>query len=165
MKITPKTLLLIAATGALSAGGLAALADAPKGEPAAGAAVKAAVPLDQLPQEVRGGSVQVKKEDVQAMIARARVTSGEAARLAVTATNGKVLATKLDDDNGYLIWEVDVLDPHGKQTELKIDAGNGRLLAAASGTEDEHEDRDEEKHSGWKFWEKDDEGKGKAEDD
>jgi uncharacterized membrane protein YkoI len=165
MKLTHKTLLLIAATGALSACGTAALADASKGQPVEGASVQTAVALGQLPREVRSGSVQVKKEDVQAMIARARVTSGEAARLAVTATKGKVLATKLDDDNGYLIWEVDVLGPQGKQTELKIDAGNGRLLAAASGTEDEHEDRDEEKHSGWKFWEKDDEGKGKAEDD
>ena len=48
---------------------------------------------------------------------------------------------------------------------LKIDAGNGRLLAATSGAEDEHKDRDEEKHSSWKFWERDDEGKGKAEND
>jgi hypothetical protein len=55
-----------------------------------------------------------------------------------------------------------VLDPQGKQTELKIDAGNGRLLAATSGAEDEHKDRDEEKHSSWKFWERDDEGKGKT---
>jgi uncharacterized membrane protein YkoI len=165
MKITPQTLLLIAATGALSAGGVAALADTSKGQPTEGVAVKTAVPLDQLPQEVRRGSVQVKKEDAQAMIARARVTSEEAAKLAVTATKGKILATKLDDENGYLIWEVDVLDPQGKQTELMIDAGNGRLLAAASGVEHEHEDEDGQKHSSWKFWEGEDEGKGEAEND
>jgi hypothetical protein len=52
-KITPKTLLLIAAPGALSASGVAAFADAPKGQPVEGAAIA----LDQLPHEVRGGSV------------------------------------------------------------------------------------------------------------
>ena len=165
MKITPKTLLLIAATGALSAGGVAALADAPKDQPAPGAPAKAGVSLGQLPHEVRSGSVQVKRDDEKAMIGRASVTSEEAARLAVTATKGKVLATKLDDENGYLIWEVEVLDPQGKGTELKIDAGNGRLLAATTGEENEHGDKDEEKHSSWKFWEHDDEGKGKAEND
>jgi hypothetical protein len=164
MKITPKTLLLVAATGALSAGGVAALADAPQGQPAPGASVKAAVSLDQLPHEVRSGSVQVKQDDEKALIGRASVTSEEAARIAVTATKGKVLATKLDDENGYLVWEVEVLDPQGKEMELKIDAGNGRLLAATTGEENEHENR-EKKHSSWKFWEHDDEGKGKAEND
>jgi uncharacterized membrane protein YkoI len=158
MKAIHKTLVLITAT--LTASAVSALAGTAQGQPASGAAAKAAVPLDQLPHEVQNGSVQVKKDDEQAMAAQASVSSEEAAKRAVRATHGKVLSTRLDDENGYLIWEVEVLGPQGKEAQLKIDAGNGRLLAAKISGEGEHGDgdRDEHRHSSWKFWEDKDDG-------
>jgi uncharacterized membrane protein YkoI len=158
MKAIHKTLVLITVT--LTASAVSALAGTAQGQPASDAAAKAAAPLDQLPHEVQSGSVQVKKDDEQAMAAQASVTAAEAAKVAAGATNGKVLATKLDDENGYLIWEVEVLDPQGKETQIKIDAGNGSLLAAEINGEGEHGDgdRDEHRHSSWKFWEDKDDG-------
>jgi uncharacterized membrane protein YkoI len=156
VKAIHKTLVLITLT--LTASAVSALAGTAQGQLASGAAAKAAVALDQLPHEVQNGSIQVKKDKEQTMAAQASVTAAEAAKVAAGATNGKVLATKLDDENGYLIWKVHVLDPQGKEAQLNIDAGNGRLLAAETNSEGEHGDRDEHRHSSWKFWEDKDDG-------
>ncbi|MGA7979560.1 MAG: hypothetical protein WCA32_04940 [Chromatiaceae bacterium] len=69
MKAIEKTLVRIT----LSGSGVTALADTAQGQSVAGVAVKA-VPLDQLPEEVQGGSVQVKNDDERTMTARANVT-------------------------------------------------------------------------------------------
>lgn len=162
MKSVPKRVILITVTGVLTGTALAALADTAKGKPFEGVVVEDVVVVDQFPTEVQGGSVQVKDDKEAALLAQAKLTSGEAARIAEKALSGKVVETQLEEENGYLVWEVELIGDQGQEHQLKIDAGDGRLLAIEAGEKGEHEevndreDRDEHEHSRWKFWEDND---------
>jgi len=89
-----------------------------------------------LPTEVHAGSIQIGPNGPQlnqAMLAaKARIEPGAAIATARQAMPGKVIRARLDDENGYLIWSVGIVTPNGDQHDLKIDAGNGKLLAADS---------------------------------
>jgi len=169
MKSVPKRVILITVTGVLTGTALAALADTAKGKPFEGVVVEDVVVVDQFPTEVQGGSVAVKNDQEAALLAQAKIASAEAARIAEKALPGKVVETKLDEENGYLVWKVGLVGDEGKVHELKIDAGNGRLLAIEAGekgeqeaandredTDGDREDRDEQEHDRWKFWEDND---------
>jgi hypothetical protein len=170
MKSAGKTMIAITVTGVLTGSALAALADAPKGKPFEGVVVQDVVVLDQFPREVQSGSIQTKDDNEQAMAAKSQLSSNQAADIAVKAVSGKALETRLDDENGYLVWEVETIDDQGQQAQLKIDAGNGRLLAVETGDKGEHRDGDREDHhkgmhSRWKFWEDHDRDEGQVEQD
>jgi uncharacterized membrane protein YkoI len=176
MKSLRKSVISITVTGVLTGTALAALADTAKGKPFEGVVVEDVVVVEQFPTEVQSGSVEVKDASETALLTGAKITSGEAARIAEKALPGKVVETRLDEENGYLVWEVEIVGERGQETQLKIDAGNGRLLAVEADQIGEHEDededdrddrddrdhdgdredRDDEKHSGWKFREDDD---------
>ncbi len=117
-----------------------------------------AININQLPQEVQSGSIVTQKS----LTAVPTIKAIEAIRIASQSIAGKVLRTELGDENGFLVWEVVIQTEKGQKTELKLDAGNGNLLAIDL---DDHEtedqdntnvERDDEKHSIWKFWEDDD---------
>ena len=148
------TLISLAIAGSLGSS-LAVLADTSKDKPFKGLVVEDIVVIEKIPSEVQIGSVRVTDDDDAAMAGQARLTSSEAATIATTALPGKVTETKLDDENGYLVWEVEIIDAKGHETELKIDAGNGRLLAAER-EDDEDKDEGKSKGSSWKFWEDND---------
>jgi uncharacterized membrane protein YkoI len=166
MKPVHKRLILLSVTGVLAGTTLSALAETAKDRPFEGVVVESAVAVEQLPAEVQSGSIRVKDQSEAALAAQAEVSSGEAAGIAQKALPGKVVEARLDDENGYLVWEVDLIDGQGQETQAKIDAGNGRLLAVERGEKAEHEgakegeqkdaddeDRDEGEHSSWRFWE------------
>jgi len=102
-----------------------------------GIQVTGPVALQNLPTEANHGSIQVKGENEGAMATQARISAAEATRIATTAHPGKVVETQLGNENGSLIWEVTQQDAKGGEIQLKLDAGNGRLLAVDFG---EHED-------------------------
>jgi len=154
------TLISLAIAGSLGSS-LAVLADTVRDKTFEGLVVEDIVVIEKLPSEVRTGSVRVTDDDDAVMAGQAKLTSSEAATIATTALPGKVIETKLDNENDYLIWEVEIIDAKGHETQLKIDAGNGRLLAAER--EDDEDDEDDEdkdegksKGSSWKFWEDND---------
>lgn len=152
---TLKTTMISLAIACMLGSSLPVLADTAKSKTFEGLVVEDTVVIEKLPSEVRHGSVRAKDDDGAAIAGQARLTSSEAAKIATTALPGKVSETNLDDENGYLIWEVEIIDPNGHETQLKIDAGNGRLLAAESES-DEDRDEGESKGSSWKFWEDND---------
>jgi uncharacterized membrane protein YkoI len=158
------SIILITVTGVLTGTAPAALADTAKGKPFEGFVVEDVVVMDQFPTEVQNGSVQVKDDKEVALLAQAKITSTEATRIAEKVLPGKVVKTRLDEENGYLVGEVGLVGDQGQVQELKIDAGNGRLLAIEAGENGEHEeasDRDDpdgdredrDEHSSRKFWE------------
>lgn len=132
-------------------------------QPFEGIVVEDVVAVDQLPTEVQSGSIKVGTANEQAMAGMAKLGAFDALQIATKANPGKVVELQLDEENGFLIWEVTELTADGQELQLKLDAGNGRLLAAESGdhnadeADDERENRGEGKHSRWKFWEDHDE--------
>jgi hypothetical protein len=129
-------------------------------QPFEGLVVEDVVVVGQLPTEVQRGSIKVGNLSEQAMADMAKLAAQDAITIATRAAPGKVTELQLDEENGYLIWEVTEMSGNGKETQLKIDAGNGRLLAAEvdeqKENDNDHEDRNEGKHSSWKFWEDND---------
>ncbi len=145
MKTSHKALLALSIAGVLGGMSLGAnAANVPAGSTAGLAAA-----IAQLPHEVQRGSIPVKADNEQAMATQARIGAAEAAQIAAKALPGKVVESQLDAENGYLIWEVSLLTDNGRETQLKLDAGNGQLLAAEQDErdehpQDEHEDEDHE---------------------
>lgn len=88
------------------------------------------------------------KEDA-ALVSKARITKDEAIKAAITAYPGySVKDAAIGNENGYLIYEIKMVDNAGKSLEVKIDAGNGKVLAVDNQVEDnEKENKTEEAHS------------------
>ena len=145
MKKLHATVIAVAVGGALTGSAVYAFADnAGSGsQPFEGIVVEDVVAVEQLPSEVQQGSIKVGEANELAMAGMARLGALDAINIATKAAPGKV--TELGQD--------------GQEVQLKLDAGNGRLLAAEVGDHQEdrgdkdHEDRGEGKHSSWKFWE------------
>ena len=95
-----------------------------------------AVVLERLPSEVQKGSIAIKGNTEEAMVAKVRVSPEQAAEIARRALPGTVVEIRLDGENGDLIWEAVVVGNNGQVAQLKIDAGNGRLLASEWGPVD-----------------------------
>ncbi len=166
MNTASKTFLLVSAAYLLSGGSLT-LAETQGGETAGQTATRVVMENPstgggsegQVQANAQSGSVKVTRDDEPTLAAAAKVNSAQAATIAQQAHPGTVVETKLDKENGYLVWKVDLVDAKGAETQLRIDAGNGQVLAMRAGHEGEGrkngQDESDEgaKHSGWKFWE------------
>jgi uncharacterized membrane protein YkoI len=71
---------------------------------------------------------------------------------------GTIISTKLENENGNLVYVVEVLDKN-QITDVIVDAGNGEILAQKVDTKDSHdkddnddEEHDEENETWYKFW-------------
>ena len=158
------TLIALSMGSVLAGSAVNAFADDVKsgGQPFEGIVFKDVGVIEKLPSVVQGGSIKVGDTNEQAMANMAKLAASDAISIATKAVPGKVAELQLDEENGYLIWEVTELTSDGREIQLKVDAGNGRLLAAKVGDLNEdknnkdHENHDEGKHSSWKFWEDND---------
>ncbi|MDP5314793.1 PepSY domain-containing protein [Streptomyces poriferorum] len=72
--------------------------------------------------------------------ATARVSVGDAASSAVRAVPGTVTEAELDDEDGGLVWELDVYGSDEVWHDVTVDAGNGKVLGKH--TSDDNDDRD-----------------------
>ena len=100
-----------------------------------GTSVSEKATINQLSREVWKGSVKVpdaaRDEHEEDLSPLSNILSfAEAVNIAHTAVPGRVVEAKLDEENSYLVWEVTIIEMQGHKVELKIDAGNGKLLAA-----------------------------------
>lgn len=97
-----------------------------------------------FPDEVKSSSIKLPRGvESQAEFAKhAKVAQQEAEAAALAALPGEVVKAKLDDENGYLIWQIDVKHAKGV-TEVAVDAGNAKVLAMEAENDDDHEDRNE----------------------
>lgn len=133
---------------------------------AVGSFVVGASFAENFGNEVRSGTILTANHSESEFPYLSRISYVRAIETALRAVNGKLLDIGLEDENGFLVWEVDIVGPRGMANSVKIDAGDGRLLA--SGRDDDEEERGELKdedqswYSRWKFWEKD---KGRQEKD
>lgn len=61
----------------------------------------------------------------------AKVDRAQAEQAALAKVPGTVSDAQLGDENGDVIWEIDVTGADGAQHEVKVDAGSGIVIAAA----------------------------------
>ncbi len=100
----------------------------------------------KLPDEVKSSSIKLPRGvESQAEFAKhAKVSQQQAEAAALAVQPGQVVKAKLDDEDGYLVWQIDVKHDRGT-TEIAVDAGNSKVLAAEveEDDDDDHEDRNE----------------------
>ena len=85
------------------------------------------------------------------MIAKATITPQQAVDAVKAAfPDATVSEAVIGDENGYLIYEVKVTAKDGSILEVKVDAGNAKILAQENGSEDKEaeESKSEENDSG-----------------
>ncbi|MEU1432710.1 PepSY domain-containing protein [Streptomyces sp. NPDC005786] len=72
--------------------------------------------------------------------AAARVSVGDAASSAVRAVPGTVTGAELDDEDGAVVWELDVYGSDKITHDVTVDAGDGKVLGKHAS--DDNDDRD-----------------------
>ncbi len=72
----------------------------------------------------------------------AKVDRAAAEKAALQTVPGTAKDAELGDENGYVVWEVEVQASDGTLKEVKVDAGNGQVLAQES-EEDEGSEANE----------------------
>lgn len=93
----------------------------------------------KLPDEVKSSSIKLPRAvESQAEFAKhAKVSQQQAEAAALAVQPGQVVKAKLDDEEGYLVWQIDVKHDRGT-TEIAVDAGNSKVLAAEAEEDDDH---------------------------
>ena len=102
--------------------------------------------------KVSNGTIRIEKLAESDFPALAKLTSDQAVQMALAAVPGKVLKTELENENGFLVYGVEVVTPDKSIMDIKVDAGSGKVLAMNKDDVDgkEHEsgkhdsDRDDE---------------------
>lgn len=83
------------------------------------------------------GSLKAPATDLESDFAEDRELEGLAKVERVGAEDaalkeipGEATWTEIEDENGYVVWVVDVTDIEGDRHEVTVDAGNGEVLAS-----------------------------------
>lgn len=69
----------------------------------------------------------------------AKIDRAAAEKAALQAVPGTVVETELDNENGFVVYSVEVKSTDGTVTDVKVDAGNGQVLAQGSEVNDGQE--------------------------
>ena len=104
---------------------------------------------EQDTNEEKSGKVegQAAKEDATdpTLAAKARISSARAEAAALKAyPDAKVVKTELVDENGYLVYQVELTNRDGQSIDLKVDAGDGQVLAQEKGADGLAENKEPE---------------------
>jgi len=75
------------------------------------------------------GSIPVKQDQEQTAYTLATISLADAMKTALGVCPGKAVTADISVENGYLVYGVEVVDNAGAVTDVKIDAGNGKVLA------------------------------------
>ena len=71
-----------------------------------------------------------EKAESAALASLAKVDRAQAEQAALAKVPGTATAAELGNENGNVVWEIDVKGQDGAQHEVKVDAGNGTVLLA-----------------------------------
>lgn len=94
-------------------------------------------------KEVTNGSIRVQQE-ASAYPGLARITLEQAKDTALASVQGDVLKIELEEENGFLVYGVEIVGLDKAITDVKIDAGNGDVLLVERDTLDEDKDNFDE---------------------
>ena len=77
-------------------------------------------------------SIQVKNDDEAGFVDMAHFTLGSAVQTALQAVPGKALKAELRNEDGSLVYEIEVIKPDHMVTAVEVDAGNKKVLRIAA---------------------------------
>ena len=94
--------------------------------------------------QAEGSEVQI---DENQAIMNAKISIADAIRAAEAEGKGKAVDSGLNDENGTVSYQVEVLAPDGKRTDIFVDLQTGKVLKmadAGTGEGDQQNENDEE---------------------
>ena len=71
-----------------------------------------------------------KENDAVADLAKAKISLSQAVSAAETQAGGKATRAKLDDENGAIRFNVEVVTADSKVFDVKVDAADGKVLSS-----------------------------------
>ncbi|AHY48177.1 Peptidase propeptide and YPEB domain (plasmid) [Rubrobacter radiotolerans] len=92
--------------------------------------------------ESEAAEKEQEAREAQQLKSLAKIDQKTAEQAALQANPGTVKDAELGNENGYVVWEVEVAGNDGTIHEVKVDAGNGQILHQETG-EDEGSERGE----------------------
>lgn len=97
--------------------------------------------------EVANGTIRIENQVEADFPALAKITWGQAVQKALAAVHGQVLKTELEEENGFLVYGVEVVTADKAIVDVKVDAGSGKVLAMerdkADDENQEHGEKDD----------------------
>jgi len=96
------------------------------------------------------GSIQIKSDEA-GLAQMAKIPMNSAINAALKQVPGKVLRAELENENGYLVYGVEIVKSDQQIVDVKVDAGNRMILRTdkdkqdTEGREKEHHDNDHER--------------------
>ena len=79
--------------------------------------------------DVRNGTIQIESQVEADFPAMAKITRDQAVEKALATVQGQVLKTELENENGFLVYAVEVVTANKSIVDVKVDAGSGNVLA------------------------------------
>jgi hypothetical protein len=97
------------------------------------------------------GTIRIGSHPEEDFPSLTQLTMDQAIQKALYAVQGKVLKTALENENGFLVYSVEVVTPEDTTMRIEVDAGSGEVLSKVV---EEPENEKKEANEG------DDEGEG-----
>lgn len=94
------------------------------------------------------GSIQVKSDDEAGFAGMATVSLDSAINAALKQVPGKVLKAELENENGYLVYGVEIAKADRQIADVKVDAGNGKVLKIETDQKDNEGQEGEDSDNG-----------------
>jgi uncharacterized membrane protein YkoI len=86
----------------------------------------------------QGADNEDESAEAAALAKLAKLSEADARNAALAKFPGATIQkASLGDENGYLVWEVELTDASKTAHEVKVDAGNGAILATEANDADE----------------------------
>lgn len=79
-------------------------------------------------REQAGAESAADRQEAAQLQGLARVSADQARTAALARAPGQVTQVSLDNENGNLVYSVEVRDARGKVQDVKVDAGNAQVL-------------------------------------
>ncbi|MGE4421687.1 MAG: PepSY domain-containing protein [Pseudodesulfovibrio sp.] len=93
------------------------------------------------------GTIPVSEQSEGTFPSKAKISLDQAMKSAVASVPGQVLKAELENEDGFLIYNVEVASPDQTVTEVQLDAGSGKVLAMHKDKADRHEhDKEDREH-------------------
>jgi uncharacterized membrane protein YkoI len=84
----------------------------------------------------QNGTIKANKLHKNEYSNSAKVTLQDAVSAATKKVPGKAIEAELESEDGYLVYEVKVISPDKKVTQVYVDAGNASVLGTELKSED-----------------------------
>ena len=89
--------------------------------------------------EVHSGTIRIENQAEADFPTLAKITLDQAVQKALAEVQGQVLKTEIENENGFLLYGVEVVTADKAIVDVKVDAGSGKVLAMDRDKADDEE--------------------------